>query len=104
VKVTLRYFDDCPGWRVADERLRTALDEVGAPVRVAYEVVDTSDQAESVGFQGSPTVLIDGRDPFWDPSLQVGLSCRLYDTGDGLEAAPSVAQLAEALRSAVESA
>ena len=97
MKVTLRYFDDCPGWRVADERLRIALAQVGASAELAYEVVDTPEKAAAVGFQGSPTVLVDGRDPFWDASLETGLSCRLYDTGDGLEGSPSVAQLADAL-------
>ena len=97
MKVTLRYFDDCPGWRVADERLRIALAQVGASAELANEVVDTPEKAAALGFQGSPTVLVDGRDPFWDASLETGLSCRLYDTGDGLEGSPSVAQLADAL-------
>lgn len=100
MKVTLRYFDDCPGWRVTDERLQLALEQVGARADVEYEVVDTAERAEAVGFQGSPTVLIDGRDPFWDASLETGLSCRLYDTGEGREGSPSLAQLVDALRTA----
>ena len=98
MKVTLRYFDDCPGWRVTDERLTIALEQLGASAEIAYEEVDTHEKAESLGFRGSPTVLVDGRDPFWDASLGVGLSCRLYDTGDGVEGSPSVAQLVAALR------
>ena len=29
--VTLLYFDDCPHWRLADARLREALDHLGVP-------------------------------------------------------------------------
>jgi hypothetical protein len=50
------------------------------------------------GNRGSPTVLIDGEDPFADPDAPVGLACRVYPTADELAGAPSVAQLTAALR------
>jgi hypothetical protein len=50
-----------------------------------------------VGFRGSPTVLVDGRDPFADRQAPVGLSCRVYSTPEGLAGAPTVAQLIEVL-------
>ncbi len=104
VKVTLQYFGDCPSWRVLDECLQAALAQVGVPAAVSYEVIDTPARAEAVGFRGSPTILIDGRDPFEDPSLQVGLSCRLYRTPEGLQGSPTTAQLAAVLESARGSA
>ncbi len=38
-------------------------------------------------FRGSPTVLVDGWDPFLDPASPVGLSCRVYRTEDGVTGA-----------------
>ncbi|TFV91512.1 thioredoxin family protein [Blastococcus sp. CT_GayMR16] len=92
--VTLLYFDDCPNWQVADERLREALALADRDdVQVERRLVVTSEQAEATGFRGSPTVLINGRDPFADPDTPVGLSCRVYRTATGLTGAPTVEQL-----------
>ena len=46
---------------------------------------------------GSPTLLVDGRDPWADAEAPVGLACRIYRTEAGAEGSPSVAQLAEVL-------
>ena len=97
--VSLLYFDGCPNWRTTDERLRQALDRVGhGEVRVAYGKVTTDAEAQAVAFRGSPTVIVDGRDPFLDQESPVGLSCRMYRTSDGLAGSPTVDQLVEVLR------
>ena len=98
MKVSLLYFEGCPNWRETDGRLREALAQVGrSEVTVEYRDVATPDEAEAVQFRGSPTVLVDGRDPFAVPGSPVGLSCRLYRTPDGLAGAPTVEQLVEVL-------
>jgi hypothetical protein len=98
--VRLLYFDDCPNWRLADARLREALDAVGETVpAVTYEVVSTPQRAEQTGFRGSPTILVNGRDPFADPDDPVGLSCRMYRSPAGVEFAPTVEQLRSVLAS-----
>lgn len=100
MEVTLLYFDGCPTWRVADERLTRALALVGAPdTPVTRRQVTTPEAAERLAFRGSPTVLIDGRDPFAAPDAPVGLACRMYVTPQGLAGAPTVEQLAAALTS-----
>jgi hypothetical protein len=77
VLVSLLYCDGCPNWRVADERLRTALARVGQPdAPIEYLTVTTPEQADV---------------------LSVGLPCRVYRTGDGLAGSPTVEQLVEAL-------
>jgi hypothetical protein len=94
MEITLQYFDDCPNWRVADDRLRQALTELGrGDQAIRYQRVETPDEADRVGFGGSPTILIDGVDPFADPQGPAGFACRVY-AGD---AAPTVAQLCRAL-------
>ncbi|MCF6746013.1 thioredoxin family protein [Blastococcus sp. KM273128] len=94
MRVELLYFDGCPNWRLADQRLRDALTQAGRDdVRVEHRRVTTPEQAQASGFRGSPTVLVDGRDPFADPDAPVGLSCRVFRTEAGLAGAPTVEQL-----------
>jgi hypothetical protein len=92
--VRLVYFEDCPNWRVAEARLKEALVSVGAdPDAVIYEQVTTVEHAEALGFRGSPTILVDGIDPFADPDAPAGLTCRIYRTAMGVQPAPTVEQL-----------
>ncbi len=92
--VTLQYFEECPNWRVADERLREALRDVGRPdAEITYQRVETAEEAERIGFAGSPAILIDGVDAFPDPAGPAGFACRVYAG----EASPSVAQLRRVL-------
>ena len=94
MRVELLYFDGCPNWQLADERLRDALARAGRDdVRVEHEQVTTPEQAVATGFRGSPTVLVDGCDPFADPDAPVGLTCRVFRTEAGPAGAPTVEQL-----------
>jgi hypothetical protein len=96
--VTLLYFDECPNWRQAEDNLRAALRGVGrTDIAVRRREVTTVDDAERLGLHGSPTVLLDGVDPFAVPDSGTSLSCRLYRTENGSAGAPSVAQLRHAL-------
>jgi hypothetical protein len=98
VRVDLLYFDGCPHWREAAKRLAEALRALGrADVGVERHLVETAEQAEELAFLGSPTIRIDGSDPFASGSEQVGLSCRLYTTPGGLSGSPTTAQLLEVL-------
>ncbi len=94
--ITLLYFGDCPNWKVADERLAVVAAE-SADLTVSRHLVETLEEAERVGFHGSPSILVDGVDVFADPDAGVGLSCRVYRTPDGLAGAPTVDQLRAAL-------
>ena len=51
---------------------------------------------------GSPTLLIDGVDPFAVPGQPPSMSCRLYRDDDGqASGAPSAGQLRQALERAL---
>lgn len=98
MKVELLYFDGCPNWTVADERLSEAAQLVSrGDLTVHRRRVETEEDAIAVGFTGSPTILINDWDPFARGDEQVGLACRVYSTPDGLAGSPSVSQLVEAL-------
>jgi predicted DsbA family dithiol-disulfide isomerase len=96
----------CPNAPVVEQRLAEAL--AGRPdveVTVVRRVAGTQAQAERYGMRGSPTVLINGRDPFAAPGTGTGtgVSCRLYwdETGQA-RGAPSTGQLRAALAAACD--
>jgi hypothetical protein len=100
VDVTLLYLDGCPHWRHAEEVVHQALREVDLPEQpVTLRQVETPEEAQRLSFHGSPTVLLDGADPFADPATPVGLMCRVYRTDDGLAGSPSLEQMTAALMS-----
>lgn len=94
--IALLYFDDCPNWKIADERLAVIAAERPG-LTVSRHLVDTLEEAERVGFHGSPSILVDGVDVFAEPDAGVGLSCRVYRTPDGPTGAPTIEQLRAAL-------
>lgn len=96
--VELLYFDGCPNWTAADSRLTEALQAVAREdITVQRRKIENESDAFAVGFTGSPTVLIDGRDPFATGGEQVGLACRVYSTPQGTAGSPTLGQLMEAL-------
>lgn len=99
--IVVQYLDGCPNWELADERVRAALSQLGLKATdVAHEVVDTPEKAAAAGFRGSPTILVNGRDPFIVPASPVGLYCRLFTTPDGLAGLPTMDQIVQAIESA----
>ena len=61
-------------------------------------LVEDAVTAEALGFMGSPMILIDGVDPFANAQAIPSMSCRLYPTDLGLQGAPTVESIVEALR------
>jgi hypothetical protein len=102
--IELLYFAGCPNWHLARERLREALVVVGRPDHVSLRNVETDEEAQVLRFAGSPTIRVNGRDPFPSTSQTYGLSCRVYATPDGHAGAPTVGQLVEALSTTPEAA
>lgn len=94
--MTLLYFEDCPNWLVADKNLQTLAAE-DSRITVERRIVDTIEDAEATRFRGSPSVIVDGVDLFADPDAPVGLSCRIYQTPDGLAGSPTLQQLRAAM-------
>lgn len=98
MRLELLYFDECPNWRVLDARLKEALGELGrADIVPERRHVETPEQAEELRFIGSPSIRIDGIDPFASGAEPIGLACRLYTTPTGRSGSPTTAQLLEVL-------
>jgi hypothetical protein len=81
--VELLWWDGCPSTPKARVELRAALDELGLEAQVRERQIETDEDAERHGFQGSPTILVDGQDVAPEPHEPVGLSCRVYRRRDG---------------------
>lgn len=96
MKLTLLYFEGCPHWVDADRLVSEVAAELGN-IEVDRRIIDTPEQAEKERFRGSPTILVDGTDPFADMDAPAGLSCRLFQMPDGPAGTPTKAQLVAAI-------
>ncbi len=97
MRVEIQYIDDCPTWRDTEALVRDAAVQLGIELETSLRRVATADEAVELSFRGSPTILIDGTDPFLDELAPIGLACRIYETDDGFAGAPTAAQVTEAL-------
>jgi len=89
---------DCPHEKPAAILLRSALDDIGlTAVTVELTVIATEEDAQRRGFVGSPTILLNGIDPFEVPGQQASVSCRIYPGAGGL---PDLRALRKALKRA----
>ena len=89
----------CPNVPLLEQRLAEAL--AGWPAVTVQRLIASADEAARCGMCGSPTLLVNGHDPFAVPGSVPALACRMYDgEGGRLEGAPTV----DALRRVLEQA
>jgi hypothetical protein len=100
VRVELLFWAGCPSHPEARELLASVLGDSGVAADVVEHEVTTQEEAERLGFPGSPTILVDGSDV--DPAGAAGramLACRIYHLPDGRPSpVPSRESLEAALR------
>ena len=72
MEITLQYFEGCPNWKVADQHINELVQEF-PEITVSRHLVDTVEEAELVGFSGSPSILFDGVDPLPRRMHRLGL-------------------------------
>jgi hypothetical protein len=89
MELTVLVVPECPHTAPLRERLTLAL-AGREDITVTWREVTDPDEAEHLGMHGSPTLLVDGTDPFTAPGQPPSLSCRLA-------APPSLAQLRQAI-------
>ena len=98
MEIDLLYVPECPNRIAARDHLERALALTRVVAVVREQEIRSGEEAERLGMRGSPTILIDGRDPFVETADPTALSCRLYRSDVGVSGAPTVEQLVEALR------
>ena len=96
--ITILPTPGCPHVALVRQRVGDALARFPGPApRVVVEEIADPEDASRRRFHGSPTLLLDGVDPFAPPASPPAFACRTYRTGTGVEGAPSVDQIVAAL-------
>ena len=101
MELTVLAVPDCPNVPVLQQRLADVLaDWPGVAIR--WRVITNVAEAARWRMHGSPTLLVNGHDPFAQAGSSPALACRLYWAEDGsLDGVPSVAALRQALEQAI---
>lgn len=100
MELTVLAVPGCPHAPVLEQRLAEALAAWPA-VTVRRQVIADVAEAERWRMHGSPTLLVNGNDPFAEAGTGPAVACRLYRAENGsLDGAPSVAALRRALEQA----
>lgn len=99
--IELLVVQDCPNEAAAADLITTAVADTRVQATVTRTIIASQDQAHQRGFVGSPTILLNGSDPFARPAAAVALSCRLYPTPDGPRGVPALRELRQALKRVV---
>ena len=102
VRIELLYFDGCPSYQTAEKLLREVL--VGSSRADRIEMIRVADEADAqrLRFAGSPTIRLNGVDPFLHGEANYGMQCRVFVTPEGLKGWPTKDMLRTALKSMTE--
>jgi len=99
VEIEILYIANCPHSAEAVDQVNAALTATGHPdVPVTTRLISNQEDAASVPFAGSPTILIDGEDAVPEAPATHGLACRTYRVPDGMSGTPGTDRLIEAMR------
>ena len=82
MELTLLTVPACPHAAAFEERLAAVLAGYPGVVLHCREISDEGAAAQA-GMHGSPTLLVDGADPFALPGQEPSLSCRIYRDAEG---------------------
>jgi hypothetical protein len=79
--IEFQLFNGCPSADVTLENLRVVMQELGIPEHhLKISVVPDIDTAKRLGFQGSPSILVDRKDIYTgDEPTRFNYACRLYE-------------------------
>jgi hypothetical protein len=83
-RLELLWWEGCPSTERALTELREAAAELGLETPdIRMREIRADEEAAAMGFIGSPTILVDGRDPLAPDGEPTGLTCRVYRRRDG---------------------
>lgn len=92
-RVELLVIPGCPHATLAEALLKVTLNELGLSQTPVYiTMIETTAEATRQNFAGSPTIRINGVDPWAQPDTGPGLACRLHPSPAGLPTQYSLAQ------------
>ncbi|MEW6131509.1 MAG: thioredoxin family protein [Acidobacteriota bacterium] len=102
ILIELYYFDGCPAYKKTFDNLLAATRELHGKIHFSLKRIDSYEEAELLGFQGSPSIKVNGQDL---EGLAEGATyaCRLYSDNGTRTPTPSKELLLRMLRKSIES-
>ncbi len=88
IKIEFLYFAGCPSYKPALDHLRAVIDEENIDADLELILVESPEEAQKVGFQGSPSIKVNGVD-LEDKNDEFSFNCRLYRVEGELTGIPS---------------
>ncbi|MDP1623870.1 MAG: hypothetical protein Q8M08_16205 [Bacteroidales bacterium] len=78
--IEFQYFDGCPNADGTLQNLREVMAELGiSETQLKMIEVPSIESAETLNFQGSPSILLNGKDIYSDePPIDFSYTCRIY--------------------------
>lgn len=89
------YFDGCPSWQSGLDNLQALIAADHLPLEVRLVEIHDDQEAQSEHFLGSPSFRLDGVDLWPEARSRYNMSCRVYQTGQGMRGSPSIDMLRE---------
>lgn len=95
--VEVVYDSDCPNVGQARANLLSTMRTLGLPADWKEWRSDEPNIPEHARRQGSPTILVNGRDVAKSQLIEGTSSCRVYTSADGLAGAPTTEEIVAAI-------
>jgi hypothetical protein len=87
-KIEFLFFDGCPSYKKALYFLKEIIREENIEVELELIKVESPEDAEEVGFHGSPSIKVDGKD-LEGKEGGYSFNCRIYNIDGTLTGIPS---------------
>ena len=97
-EIQLLYFDGCPSWQTALANLRQVIESENLDGQVHLVEITSPQQAQDERFLGSPSFRLNGVDLWPEIRARYNMSCRVYQTDQGMRGSPTAAMLREKIQ------
>ena len=87
-KIEFFYFEGCPSYKKTLDYLKEIIDEEILDSNLKLVLVASPEDAQKLGFQGSPSIKVNGTD-LENKNDGFSYNCRLYDIDGKLKGTPS---------------
>ena len=97
VQIDVLYTPDDENAQTVANLVEKVVADQGIDAQIEYTVIKSDKQAFDHGFIGSPTIRVNGVDPWPIPNAPAGMRVRLFFTAEGPLDYPSYEMLVEAI-------
>ncbi len=97
-EIQLFYFNGCPSWQTALANLRQVIETENLDFQVHLIKITSPQQAQEERFLGSPSFRLDNVELWPETRTRYNMSCRVYQTDQGMRGSPTAEMLREKIR------